>query len=93
VKTREQPLFRAFTTTSRGLANVLRNEVQITAGFDPDKTPPSKQPSFKTFKAIWDTGATASVITEKVVDQCGLKPTGMTRVRLRMAKSRPRYTV
>ena len=32
------------------------------------------------FKAIWDTGATASVITQKVIDQCGLKATGMTKV-------------
>jgi hypothetical protein len=32
------------------------------------------------FQAIWDTGAQASVITQAVVDACGLKPTGMTRV-------------
>lgn len=32
------------------------------------------------FKAIWDTGATHSVITKKVVDQLGLIPTGMTKV-------------
>jgi len=30
--------------------------------------------------AIWDTGATASVITQEVVDTCGLKPTGMMQV-------------
>jgi hypothetical protein len=33
------------------------------------------------FTAIWDTGATACVITQAVVDACGLVPTGMTRVR------------
>jgi hypothetical protein len=32
------------------------------------------------FKGIWDTGATSSVITQKVVDACGLKPTGMVNV-------------
>ena len=32
------------------------------------------------FVAIWDTGATNSVITQAVVDACGLLPTGMTKV-------------
>lgn len=30
--------------------------------------------------AIWDTGATASVITQDIVDKLNLKPTGMSRV-------------
>jgi len=30
--------------------------------------------------AIWDTGATGTVISQKVIDDCGLKPIGMTRV-------------
>lgn len=29
--------------------------------------------------AIWDTGATGTVITQAVVDACGLKPTGMIK--------------
>lgn len=78
---KKKPQFSAFTTINPRLSNVLYNEVQITAGFDPNKTLLSKRPSFKTFRAIWDTGATSSVITEKVVDQCSLKPTGMTLVR------------
>lgn len=32
------------------------------------------------FAAIWDTGASASAISQKVVDACGLAPTGMTMV-------------
>ena len=32
------------------------------------------------FNAIWDTGATGSVITQEVVDACGLVATGITRV-------------
>jgi hypothetical protein len=32
------------------------------------------------FDAIWDTGATASVITQGVIDACGLTPTGIARV-------------
>ena len=32
------------------------------------------------FQAVWDTGATSSVITPHVVSECGLKPTGRARV-------------
>ena len=32
------------------------------------------------FKALWDTGATNSMITERVVKECNLIPTGMTIV-------------
>ena len=39
------------------------------------------QPKASDFTAIWDTGATASVITQAVVDACGLQPTGMVQVR------------
>lgn len=38
------------------------------------------QPLFKPFRAIWDTGATHSVITQSIVEACGLVPIGMTRV-------------
>lgn len=34
----------------------------------------------KTYKALWDTGATHSVITSKVVEDLKLIPTGMTEV-------------
>ncbi len=33
------------------------------------------------FDAIWDTGATNSVITQKVIKDCGLVATGMAKVR------------
>ncbi len=49
----------AFTTTYQGKSNVLANEVGISVAFDPSN-PPSQEP--KKFKAIWDTGATNSVI-------------------------------
>lgn len=34
-------------------------------------------PAQHEFAALWDTGATGSVISQNVVAQCGLKPTGM----------------
>ena len=32
------------------------------------------------FTALWDTGATNSVISQSIVDKCGLVPTGVTPV-------------
>lgn len=61
-----------FTTKwSGGRARVLVNEVEIIV---PNTTQGVK------VKAIWDTGASATVITQKVVDDLGLKPTGMSHV-------------
>lgn len=34
----------------------------------------SPRPAAHTFTALWDTGATVSVISQQVVDACGLKP-------------------
>lgn len=73
--------FRGLTVTAKGgLLRVLISECKACAAFDPSKTPSSKQPKHKTFQAIWDTGATHSVITQAVVDACGLKATGMKLV-------------
>ena len=65
---------RAFTIAYDGFSRVLASDVRIGEPVDP-KQPPKQLPPL--FKAIWDTGATASVITQKVIDQCSLKPTGM----------------
>ena len=72
--------FRAFTATSNRLSRVLRSEVDIAPAFDPKNITPGTQSPFKKFRSVWDTGATASVITQKVVEECDLKPVGMTRV-------------
>lgn len=68
----------AFTTSYKHRSSVLANKVRITPAFDP-KVPPTDR--LREFIAIWDTGATNSVITSKVVDECGLKATGMANVR------------
>ena len=41
----------------------------------------------KTYLAIWDTGATHSAITKRVVDDLGLKPTGVRETRHADGKS------
>ena len=50
---------------------------EAAAAFDPAAT---LKPLMHQFQAIWDTGATNSVITQHVIDTCGLKPTGMKEV-------------
>ena len=63
----------AFTASVRaGKPQVLNSECEISlAGMDEER---------QTFQAIWDTGATHSAITQKVVDLCELKPTGQVEV-------------
>jgi hypothetical protein len=64
---------RSFTVKSEGvLLKYLATPCHVSQAFDPAdrvsgcaKTP---------FDAQWDTGASKSVITQRVVDACGLKP-------------------
>jgi len=62
----------AFTSRYDGPSRVLQNDVIIsTPPINDETTPPSQK-----YISIWDTGATNSVITKRVVDDLGLKPTG-----------------
>lgn len=73
--------YRSLTLASNGgLLQVLITPCAACAAFDPQAVPQGQEPQFHEFKAIWDTGATASVITQDLVDVCGLKPTGMKEV-------------
>ena len=68
----------SFTANYKGITNVLITEASISLAFDPSKG--EKPPLSRKYKAIWDTGATNSVITRKVVEKCGLKPIGIAKV-------------
>ena len=74
---------KAFTVTYSGRTNTLHSEVYVSTAFNPSSAPqplsPKKVHALK-FTAIWDTGATGSVITKKVVNDCGLKPIGVAKV-------------
>ncbi len=72
------PSAKSFTTRYTGQSNVLSNNVRVTAAYDPSTSSP--MPTAQEFVAVWDTGATNSVITRNVVDQCQLIPTGMANV-------------
>ena len=69
---------RSFTTTYEGKSNVLANDVLVARAHRPSD-PPEKV-AWKRFLAVWDTGATNTVITARVAQDCGLKPTGMAQV-------------
>jgi len=68
--------FRALTTYFDGRANKLLNKnVGVAIPIDgPNKKPTSG------YNAIWDTGATNSVITKKVVSDLSLKPFSKRKV-------------
>ncbi|MBA7558385.1 hypothetical protein ES705_51185 [subsurface metagenome] len=69
---------KSFTTSYKTLSKVLSNKVIITNP-KPELIPPGDY-YFKRYNVIWDTGATGSVITKKVVQELGLKPVGMVKV-------------
>ena len=68
---------KSFTLASGGRLNVLATPIWVGSAFDHTKAAP---PTLEEFIAIWDTGASSSVITQRVVDACDLKPVGMTKV-------------
>lgn len=64
----------SFTSEYPGLSNVLVNDVHVFQSFDPND---GKEYTGHPFKALWDTGATNTMITQRVVETCGLYPITM----------------
>ncbi len=74
---------KSLTTTYTGITRILQNEVHVSKAFDPSSAPKPLSPQkvgAKKFTAIWDTGATGTVISQKVINECGLKPIGIAEV-------------
>jgi predicted aspartyl protease len=74
---------QCITTTYTGITRVLKNEVYVSKAFDPSLAPKPTTPQkvgAKKYIAIWDTGATGTVISQKVINECGLKPISMAEV-------------
>ena len=69
----------AFTTASPITLYELTNECDVSMDWDPE-SPDVPEPHGETFIALWDTWATNSVISQVVVNVCGLFPIGLTRV-------------
>jgi len=74
------PPVKSFTLTARGgLLRALVTKCGICPAFDPAASHPAHPPVYE-FDAIWDTGATNTVISPSVVAKCGLKPISMAQV-------------
>lgn len=67
---------RAFTVKFKGKVSVLYCDVSISAA-----SLTVAKPTRQDYRAIWDTGATNTVITKKVANDLGLKPIGRTQVK------------
>ncbi|GAI78519.1 unnamed protein product [marine sediment metagenome] len=78
-----QPPAKSFTSSYDRMSRVLQNEVHITDAFKPSSITGTISPqtlNAKKYSAIWDTGATGTVITQKVVNDLGLKQVGVTQL-------------
>ena len=69
---------KAFTVKSDGPLRQLITACGVSEAYDPETD--MVQPSVKQYHAIWDTGATGTVITAKVASDLGLAHTGFTNV-------------
>lgn len=76
----------AFTTRYNGRARVLFNKVNVCLPVTPEEAQTQKV-EFREYIAIWDTGATHSAITKRVVDDLRLQPTGVRETRHAGGKS------
>ena len=65
----------AFTYKAKGIARVLLTNVKVSANKELFKNANQEE-----FIAIWDTGATSTAISSKVVQKCGLIPTGKATI-------------
>lgn len=65
----------ALTLNGAGRLNALVSDVGVSTPFIGDPKLQNNL-SVKSFKGVWDTGATGTVITNKIVSELGLKPTG-----------------
>ena len=68
-----------FTSRSNGLVRELRNDISVSEAYKPE--PGIPDPPREKFTCIWDTGATNTVITRKVVEALKLRPSGRRVVR------------
>jgi hypothetical protein len=69
---------RCFTAEFSRRVGTLVTPVRIGEAFGREQSTPSLPQT--SYTAIWDTGASNTVITEKVIQECDLKPIGIVEV-------------
>ena len=72
----------SFTLQAERILNVLTTPCNVSIAYNPHDLKAKNQPypTPKKYIAIWDTGATGSVISEKVVKELGLQPAGFVPI-------------
>lgn len=71
------PAFHAVSNPYPDIVNRITTPISVCDGYDP-KAPPDPLPQIAVTDALWDTGATGSVITPRVVKELGLVASGKT---------------
>ena len=74
------PGFKALTLQADSLISQLITEFKVSVPFDPHD-PPDPLPATTSTTALWDTGASKSIISHTIVKDLALIPTGETNVR------------
>jgi len=77
VRIQQYPTF-GFTTKAPHIVNTLKNQVYVSEVHDPGTGTP--EPIKKPYNAIWDTGATNTVISRAIVQELNLRPSGRVTV-------------
>jgi predicted aspartyl protease len=70
---------RAFTVKYPARVNVLKTTVGVFSPVSKEEAEATRPPVVQAI-AIWDTGATGTVITRKIADVLGLQPIGMKEI-------------
>lgn len=83
----------SFTGSSGGRLSRLTSSCIVSVAWNPNDSSP--EPKRVNFQALWDTGATKSVVTQNVVDACGLVQEGIVNAYhvFGVAKDIPKYYV
>jgi len=76
---RVQPVYHAFTVKHQGIWNRIRTEAAVFPAFDPEHLPDPLPKEYRCL-ALWDTGATGSVITAATAAALGLIPVGTANI-------------
>ena len=68
----------SFTLKATQIVNTLVTPCWVSAAWQPGDSAP--EPERVQFDGLWDTGATASMITERIVEKLGLTGEGLTKI-------------
>lgn len=70
--------YRWFTGRVNGITSEIVTDVKVCAAYHPEED--DERPTSVNFKALWDTGASTTLVSPKVVSSCGLKPIGVMEI-------------